>query len=196
MDPSKTLWMGNLEQGTNHNFIEKLFNKLSKKNLNILLIIIDIKILNTRILFKKENKKGSAFVEFETSEIAQKILKDYNGKIVNGHLLKLNWTKLNTKNIKDKKESKIYTVIKILIIYILFVQLYIGNLDIEIKEEELLSILKSKFKSVVSCKIIYDLYNNISKGFGFVDLSDINEYNDILKSKEKIIIRGKQINIK
>lgn len=32
MDPSKTLWIGNLEPGTNHNYIEEIFNKLSKKN--------------------------------------------------------------------------------------------------------------------------------------------------------------------
>ena len=54
--------------------------------------------LNIRILFKEPNKKGSAFIEFETPEIAQKILKEFNGKIVNGHLLKLNWTKLSLKN--------------------------------------------------------------------------------------------------
>ena len=54
--------------------------------------------LNIRTLFKEPNKKGSAFIEFETPEIAQKILKEFNGKIVNGHLLKLNWTKLSLKN--------------------------------------------------------------------------------------------------
>ena len=54
--------------------------------------------LNIRILFKEPNKKGSAFIEFETPEIAQKIIKEFNGKIVNGHLLKLNWTKLSLKN--------------------------------------------------------------------------------------------------
>ncbi len=52
-------------------------------------------------------------MEFETPEIAQKILKEYNGKIINGLLLKLNWTKLNSKNshlknniIKNKDSSK------------------------------------------------------------------------------------------
>ena len=52
-------------------------------------------------------------MEFETPEIAQKILKEYNGKIINGLLLKLNWTKLNSKNshlknniIKNKDISK------------------------------------------------------------------------------------------
>ncbi len=31
MDPSKTLWMGNLSQGTNEEYIREIFNKISKK---------------------------------------------------------------------------------------------------------------------------------------------------------------------
>ena len=51
-------------------------------------------------------------------------------------------------------------------------------------------------KSIISCKIIYDSYNNISKGFGFVDLSDIEEYNSILKCTEKFIFKDKPLIIK
>ena len=32
MDPSKTLWMGNLDQGTDQNFIRQIFNQISKIN--------------------------------------------------------------------------------------------------------------------------------------------------------------------
>ncbi len=63
-------------------------------------------------------------------------------------------------------------------------------------EEELLSFLKNKFKSVISCKIIFDTFNNISKGFGFADLTDVDEYNSILKNKEKIILKDKILIIK
>ena len=69
-------------------------------------------------------------------------------------------------------------------------------MDIDIKEEELFSFLKNKIKSIISCKIIYDSYNNISKGFGFVDLSDYDEYNSILKNKEKIVLKDKSLIIK
>ena len=57
-----------------------------------------MKILNISIYFKEDNNKGSAFLEFETPEIAKKILKEYNKKTIMGHLLKLNWTNLNQKN--------------------------------------------------------------------------------------------------
>ena len=108
MDPLKTLWMGNLRQGTDQNYIREIFNQLSKTKtqlINFHFINIDIKLLNIRILFKEPNKKGSAFIEFETPEIAQKMLKEFNGKIVNGHLLKLNWTRLSLKNINNSTNN-------------------------------------------------------------------------------------------
>jgi RNA recognition motif-containing protein len=69
-------------------------------------------------------------------------------------------------------------------------------LDIDIKEEELFSFLKNKIKSIISCKIIYDSYNNISKGFGFANFADFNEYNLILKNNEKLIFKGNELIIK
>ena len=97
MDPSRTLWLGNLQKGITEEEIHSIFNEISKpnyyKNFNI-----DVNILNISIYFKDDNNKGSAFLEFETPEIAKKILKEYNKKTIKGHLLKLNWTNLNQKN--------------------------------------------------------------------------------------------------
>ena len=56
--------------------------------------------------------------------------------------------------------------------------------------------MKKKYKSVESCKIIYDSYNNISKGFGFADFSDVDEYNLILKNEEKLIFKENELIIK
>jgi hypothetical protein len=67
---------------------------------------------------------------------------------------------------------------------------------VSITENELLSFLKTKFKSVYSCKIIFDTYNNISKGFGFADLTNIDEFNSILRNKEKLVLKNKQLIIK
>ena len=30
MEPAKTLWMGNLDKGTDQNFIRQIFNQISK----------------------------------------------------------------------------------------------------------------------------------------------------------------------
>ena len=69
-------------------------------------------------------------------------------------------------------------------------------MDLNAKEEELFSFLKEKYKSLESCKIIYDSYNNISKGFGFADFSDVKEYNLILKNNEKLFFKGNELIIK
>lgn len=69
-------------------------------------------------------------------------------------------------------------------------------MDPEVEEEELYNFLKKKYKSLESCKIIYDSYNNISKGFGFADFSDIREYNLILKNNEKLIFKDNELIIK
>jgi RNA recognition motif-containing protein len=69
-------------------------------------------------------------------------------------------------------------------------------LDPEVEEEELYNFLKKKYKSLESCKIIYDSYNNISKGFGFADFSDTKEYNLILKNNEKLIFKDNELIIK
>ncbi len=66
-----------------------------------------MKILNISIYFKEDNNKGSAFLEFETPEIAKKILKEYNKKKIKGHLLKLNWTNLNQKNYNLRQSNNI-----------------------------------------------------------------------------------------
>ena len=111
-------------------------------------------------------------------------MKEYNKKKINGVLILLNWTKLSQKDY-DLKHANIsntlYTVKKLFLI---------------IKEEELFDFLKNKYKSVKSCKIIYDSYNNISKGFGFADFSDINEYNLILKNEERLIFKENELIIK
>ena len=69
-------------------------------------------------------------------------------------------------------------------------------MDPDAKEEELFNFLKKKYKSLESCKIIYDSYNNISKGFGFADFSDVKEYNSILKINEKLIFKENELIIK
>ena len=69
-------------------------------------------------------------------------------------------------------------------------------MDLNAKEEELFFFLKERNKSLESCKIIYDSYNNISKGFGFANFADFNEYNLILKNNEKLIFKGNELIIK
>lgn len=94
----------------------------------------------------------------------------------------LNWTKANLKK-AIKNKSPFFTA-------------YIGNLDLNAKESELFEFFKNNFHSVISCKIIYDLQVGISKGYGFVDLTDIDEYNQLIKNENPLFFFGKKLFIK
>ena len=53
-------------------------------------------------------------------------------------------------------------------------KLYVGNLPLSYKEEDLKNLF-SEYSSVISCKLIIDRDTNRSKGFGFVEFSSKDE---------------------
>lgn len=71
-----------------------------------------------------------------------------------------------------------------------------GNIETNVKEEELLKLLKSKYNSVESCKIIFDNFFNISKGFGFADFSNIDDYNNALNNVPPLVLHNRELIIK
>lgn len=93
-------------------------------------------------------------------------------------MLSLNWAKQNSyiKNNDKEIENTIYTA-------------YVGNLDNSTEEEELTTFFKNEFSSVKSSKIIRDS-NGKSKGFGFINLQDFNEYMGLLKLDRPLIFKG------
>ena len=56
--------------------------------------------------------------------------------------------------------------------------------------------MNQKYPSVLSSRIIKDSSSGKSKGFGFVNLSDYNEYMQLLKLDTPIILGGKMLTIK
>lgn len=69
-------------------------------------------------------------------------------------------------------------------------------MDLNTKETDLFEFLKNSFPSVISCKIIYDLHSGISKGYGFVYLTDSDEYYRLIKNETPIIFNGKKLYVK
>jgi len=66
--------------------------------------------------------------------------------------------------------------------------LYIGNLDYSIKEEQLKELFE-EFGEVTSAKIITDKFTGRSKGFGFVEMANDSEGKSAISS-----LNGKSIN--
>ena len=77
-EQNSTLWMGNIENWMNHTY---LYNLL--KSINI---------YPSHIILKNyPNKRGCAFLEFYSREMAQYVLTEYNNKTIKGITLKFNW---------------------------------------------------------------------------------------------------------
>jgi len=66
--------------------------------------------------------------------------------------------------------------------------LYIGNLDYAIKEENLRELFEG-FGEVTSVKIITDKFSGRSKGFGFVEMSTDEEAKEAIET-----LNGKSVN--
>ena len=75
---TNTLWMGNIENWMSQSYLCDLLKAAN--------------IYPNRITIKNyPNKRGCAFLEFFSPEMAKFVLTEYNNKIINGVQLKFNW---------------------------------------------------------------------------------------------------------
>lgn len=73
-------------------------------------------------------------------------------------------------------------------------KLYVGNLAPEVTENDLESLF-AKHGEVKSVKIIKDMFTQVSKGFGFVEMPDqkeataaMEEFNTLLFKNKKLVV--------
>lgn len=72
--------------------------------------------------------------------------------------------------------------------------IYVGNLDFKVTEQELNDIF-SEFGQVESARIITDKYSGRSKGFGFVIMEDDSEARNAIKSLNGKDYNGRPITV-
>lgn len=72
--------------------------------------------------------------------------------------------------------------------------IYVGNLNYNLSEDELRSIFE-EFGEVVSAKIIMDKYSGRSKGFGFVEMADNEEANAAIEALNDKDVGGRNIKV-
>ena len=100
-----TLWMGNIENWMTHSYLCDLL-----KSTNIYPKKITMK--------NYPNKRGCAFLEFYSPEMAKFVLTEYNNKIINGMQLKFNWVHSFEEKYKNSNITK-FTVRQINFFYII-----------------------------------------------------------------------------
>lgn len=121
-------------------------------------------ISNVKIIKKDGRSKGIGFVEFEKHEEAQKLLDDKPELELNGRKMNINWADKNEGNKTNEKTKTIF----------------VGNLDYEIKEEEIEEFF-SECGKIESIRIAKDPSGKL-KGFCHIDFQ--NE-EDVEKALEK-----------
>ena len=72
--------------------------------------------------------------------------------------------------------------------------IYIGNLNYDISEDELMDIFK-EYGEVASVKIIIDKYSGRSKGFGFIDMPNDQEATEAMENINDTDIKGRRIKV-
>lgn len=96
MNPSRTLWIGNIEQWMTEDYLLGIFTSFKVHP-------IKINILNN------QTSKGCCFIEFISTEEAVYVYENCNNLTVNNLLLKIKWVKI-TKNTLNKKIQKKYSI--------------------------------------------------------------------------------------
>lgn len=72
--------------------------------------------------------------------------------------------------------------------------IYVGNLPYEVKEDELRQGFE-KYGQVYSVKIIKDRFSGRSKGFAFVEMFDDEEANSAIQSLNGTVMNGREIKV-
>jgi RNA recognition motif-containing protein len=70
--------------------------------------------------------------------------------------------------------------------------IYVGNLDYKVDEEDLKGIFE-EYGDVKEAKVITDKYNGRSKGFGFVVMEDSNEANKAIQELSGATLENRQM---
>jgi RNA recognition motif-containing protein len=70
--------------------------------------------------------------------------------------------------------------------------IYVGNLDFKVNEDDLKSIFED-YGTVSSSKIIVDKYNGRSKGFGFVIMDNADESNKAIRELNGSTLENREI---
>ena len=72
--------------------------------------------------------------------------------------------------------------------------IFVGNLSKETTSQQLQNKFES-FGTVDSCKIIKDMHTGVSKGFGFVEISDPSKGNAAIHQLNNIELNGRKITV-
>ena len=165
--------MGAIQPYWDETYLAGLFNNFKT--------VVSVKIMRST---PSSSPVGYAFVEFESVDAARAVLDHFHGSTIPGTSVKfrLNW-RTKSVNSDDRARSGRTEV----------PSLYVGDLSAEVTSEQLFQAFAERFASCTSAKVIRDQNTDRSKGYGFVDFKDYNEFLQALQTMRGVKIGSKPI---
>ncbi|KAH3696875.1 hypothetical protein DPMN_084355 [Dreissena polymorpha] len=145
-EPTKTLWMGDLEPYMDEQFVLQAFEQMGEPAKGVKLIINKVSGLPA----------GYCFVDFNDSESSLKAQLRLNGKIIPNSQPPHRF-KLNSNNVKDAPRREF--------------SLFVGDLSDEVDDFILYRAFVKKYPSCLTAKVVLDSKGQ-TKGYGFVRFAE------------------------
>ncbi|XP_048617040.1 polyadenylate-binding protein RBP47C-like [Brassica napus] len=145
----KTIWIGDLHHWMDENYLKCSFASVGA--------VVSIKVIRNKHTGLSE---GYGFVEFLSHDVADKVLKKFNGTYMPNTDMpfRLNWASSSTGEENEHELS-----------------IFVGDLAPDVSNSLLYNTFSEIYPSVRAAIVIIDTYTGISKGFGFVRFGDVNE---------------------
>nr|CAG4717967.1 unnamed protein product [Naegleria fowleri] len=179
---ARTLWMGDLDDSMDEDYVKKLFGSDIRPS------IVSAKIIRDRNTGKSA---GYGFIEFTTVEIAKAVLETYNGKTIPSlpnKIYKLNWT-AQPGNVHMPMSHTPKPMGKDV------VSVFVGDLAPDVDDYMLEQAFKAKYPSVRGAKVVLDPKTKISKGYGFVKFADEEEMMRSMTEMQGVYISSRPVKI-
>lgn len=163
-----SLWMGDIESWMDEQYIKNIFIGIAK-------------VVSVKIMKKNGITAGYCFVEFESKEVADFVLNNYNNKAVSGSSKILKLSEAIFGGLKSQQPVEY--------------QIYVCEMDQKVTEDDLKNFFLKFYKSITSVKIVVDPNTKQSKGYGFVRFTDQDEANNALVEMNGKIIKTHPIKV-
>ncbi|EFC48769.1 predicted protein, partial [Naegleria gruberi] len=183
----RTLWMGDLDDSMDDEYVKKLFANDIRPSIN------SVKIIKDRNTGKSI---GYGFVEFASIEIAKAVLESYAGKPIPtlpNKIYRLNWAAQNQgsnplfssqpggKPSSGGKEN--------------IVSIFVGDLAPDVNDYMLEQTFRNRYPSVRGAKVVMDPKSGISKGYGFVKFADEDDMMRSMTEMQGVYISSRPVKI-
>ena len=181
-DSNNQLYMGELDFSWTEEDIKQIWHGLGEGNVKVKLM----KSGNSRFNDDtSKNNSGYCFIEFNTHEQASNALMKNGMSIPNypQRRLKLNWGNSGSSHHHGTDNSIKYSI-------------FVGDLAPNVTDSQLYELFNNKYpSSIESVKVMVDRVTGVSKGYGFVNFSNIESQKRSMTELQGTYLNGRAIKI-